>query len=92
MRIPSLVALSCVLAFGLMGCAQTRSVYQAGKRQVASVSNRIRGCCPPAEAAPASCAQPCAPQTICYSEPVYSSCCGGDNGIGRGGTGAFRIP
>jgi hypothetical protein len=27
-----------------------------------------------------------------YAEPVYSDPCGGDNGIGRGGTGAFRIP
>jgi hypothetical protein len=75
-----------LFAFCLVGCAQTRSAWSQGKQQVASLSQRVRGCPPPC--APA----PCAPQPICYTEPVYASCCGGDNGIGRGGTGAFKIP
>ena len=90
MRTVTTALLLTVLASGLMGCAQTRSAWNAGKRQVASLSNRVQGCCPPAQTT--ACA-PAAQQPICcWSEPVYNSCCGGDNGIGRGGTGAFKIP
>jgi hypothetical protein len=74
-----------LLALG--GCAQTRGVVNSGKQQV----SRLTGCfnsCQPAPAACAPATEPC----VCYSEPVYSSCCGGDNGIGRGGTGAFKVP
>ena len=95
MRTVTTALLLTVLAIGLMGCAQSRSAWNAGKRQVASLSSRVQGCCPPAQStACAPAPQACQPQQpiCCWQEPVYNSCCGGDNGIGRGGTGAFKIP
>jgi predicted small secreted protein len=72
----------------LAGCSAVRcagqSVSKATRTVSCSVSNawqklECEACQPP-------------PQTV-VTCPVYSpNCCGGDTGIGRGGTGAFRSP
>ena len=49
----------------------------------------LSGCCSspcpsPCQPAPAAC-EPC----VCWAEPIYGNSCGGDQGVGRDGTGAF---
>ena len=52
---------------------------------VEACANQTTGCTPPtAVAQPSEC--------VCWAQPIYPNHCGGDNGIGRGGTGAFKIP
>ncbi len=70
----SIFALLPLLAMGLTGCRQASCVWQNTRDAV--VAEMPHACCPDA------CGN-------VYAEPVYASCCGGDNGVGTGGTGAF---
>jgi len=86
MRRSLILAALAVGLIALSGCAQTRCAIDKGKQQVSRVASCFKRCPPPeGQCAPQ-------PETICYTDPVYANLCGGDNGIGRGGTGAFKIP
>ena len=100
------VALALVLSLTVLaGCAQTRCATQgvcnAGNNVGRAVSNAGRSVgrtasnawqsvsCTVERATDCSC-QP-EPETV-ITCPVYADGCGGDMGVGRTGTGAFRIP
>ena len=84
MRRILLIACLAAMASPLLGCRQVRSVTNSCK----SCVNKVASAC---RRKPAPCDANGQP-IVATGEPVYSNLHGGDNGIGRGGTGAFRVP
>jgi hypothetical protein len=78
MRTLAFVFGMAALVATLGGCRQVSRTWESAKCCVGgAVSSAKRAC------APDPCAQP---------SPVYPNGCGGDQGVGRGGTGAFGRP
>jgi len=67
------------------GCMKKQRAVQKAP-VVEACANTTTRCGPP----PAAVAQPS--ECLTWAQPIYPNHCGGDNGIGRGGTGAFKIP
>jgi hypothetical protein len=83
-----IVVLSSLVIFVLVlvcGCTQVRGAARCTASAASSAWNTVRG-------AARSATKP--RETTCarISDEVYSHPCGGDNDIGRGGTGAFYVP
>ena len=79
MRTLAVVLGLVVLGLGLGACRQVCSTWDAAKCRVNSMIQ--------------SCSTACAPDPCSAgSTPVYPNDCGGDQGVGRGGTGAFARP
>lgn len=82
------VVLSTLVIFLLVlacGCQQVRCAADGTVSAVGGAWRSVRTAFTP---------EPRPGDTTCarLSDEVYSHPCGGDNGIGRGGTGAFRVP
>lgn len=65
------------------GMRKQRAIQKAPV--VEACANQTTRCTPPAAVAQPS-------ECVSWTQPIYPNHCGGDNGIGRGGTGAFKIP
>ena len=79
MRTLALVLGLAVLGVTLGGCQQVCSTWQSTK---CCVRNAVDSC------SDALTPDPCK----CQAAPVYPNGCGGDQGVGRGGSGAFARP
>lgn len=83
-----IVVLSTVVIFLLVlvcGCRQVRCATDTTASAATGAWRSVRG-------AFQRSSQPTRTDCARISDPVYSHPCGGDNDIGRGGTGAFRVP
>lgn len=89
MRIRTIPMLALLLATVLACAPGCKTVTCATESTVAAVGGAWDSVCDVVTPDP----EPvCESREVEMSRPVYANWCGGDNDIGRGGTGAFRIP